>query len=373
MYRLFCCRGNMKAMNETNVIRPKEKDPAYLRLYYEIRQKIIDGAFPYGSKLPSKRVLAEESQLSLITVEHSLQLLEEEGYIESRERSGNYVCYRSQDLYHSPLPASSRQTAASDQKETFPFSVLARAARKVLSEQGEGLMLKTEGQGALALREAIAAYLARSRDIFVRPEQIVIGSGAEYLYSLIPNLLGRHRIYGIEDPSYGMIRKIYRAEGVRIDALKMGDNGILSSELQRTPASVLHVTPFRSVPTNTTADASKRREYVKWAAEKNAYIVEDDYASEYSVLSKPEQTLFSMEPKYSVFYMNTFSQTIAPSIRVGYLILPEDKTEEFLNKISFRSCTVSALTQYVIAELLNSGSFERHINRIRRARRKNRE
>ena len=365
----FCLCDIMTLDNRMKKIRP-ENDPAYLKLYYEFRRKITDGIFSYGAKLPSKRVTADTYQLSVITVEHAYSLLEEEGYIEARERSGYYVSYRSEDLYQSGQAVFHSAAKEETDDENFPFSVLSKAARKVLSEYGEQLLVRTDGQGALILREAIAAYLARSRDIRVSPQQIVIGSGAEYLYTIITSLLGRHRIYGIEDPSYEKIRKIYRAEGVRLDKLKMGTNGIRTSELARTPASVLHVTPYRSLPTNTTADASKRREYVEWAETKNAYIVEDDYASEYSILSKPEQTLFSMSPESHVLYLNTFTETIAPSVRVGYLILPAEKTEEFLEKISFRSCTVSSLTQYVIAELLNSGSFERHINRVRRKRRR---
>jgi GntR family transcriptional regulator/MocR family aminotransferase len=163
---------------------------------------------------------------------------------------------------------------------------------------------------------------------------------------------------------------MYRANGVRCDLLKMGENGILSREIRRTPASVLHVTPYQSFPSGRSADASKRMEYIRWALDHDSYLVEDDYDSEFTLSIKAEQTLFSLEPESHVIYLNTFTRTIAPSIRISYMILPEKKTKEFLEKISFRSCTVSTLSQLVLADLINSGNFERHINRIRRRRRK---
>ena len=131
-------------------------------------------------------------------------------------------------------------------------------------------------------------------------------------------------------------------------------------------ATVLHVTPFHSFPSLVTASAGKRREYLRWAEERGGYIVEDDFDSEFSVSSKSEDTLFSLEPNRSVIYMNTFSKTIAPSMRVGYMVLPPALSEQFRREVGFYSCTVPVFEQYVLAELIGSGDFERHINRIRR-------
>ena len=239
-----------------------------------------------------------------------------------------------------------------------------------LNEKADRLLVRTEGRGGIEIRTALASYLARSRGMHVDPSQIVIGAGSEYLYSLIVQLLGRQRIYGIEDPCYENIIRIYEHNDVATDRLKLGTNGIRTSELQKTEATVLHVTPYHSYPSGRSTDASKRTEYIKWAEEQDAFIIEDDYESEFSPSLKAQQTLFSMEPKRHVIYLNSFTQTIAPSIRTGYMILPSELTEPFLKIISGNSCTVSALSQYVIAELLNSGSFERHINRIRRKRRR---
>ena len=204
----------------------------------------------------------------------------------------------------------------------------------------------------------------------VSPEQILIGSGAEYIYGLNVQVLGRDRLYALENPSYDKIRKVYEANGARTDLLTMGEDGIESGELSRTKAYVLHVTPFNSFPSGITASASKRAEYIRWAKERGGYIIEDDFDSEFTLLSKPEDTLFSLAPDGLVIYMNTFSKTIAPSIRAGYLVLPRSCMALYEKKASFYSCTVPVYDQLVLAEFIDNGDFERHINRVRRRRRK---
>ena len=349
------------------MIRPNFK-PIYMKLYEELRHQISSGAYSYGRKIPSKRELAQEKGCSVITVEHAYDLLIEEGYIEARNKSGYYVVFRKDDTY-SPKEIETQSISSNYDEEQFPYSVFAKAVRKVLTTYDESVLTKVEGQGAYVLRDAIASYLNRSRAMEVTPEQIIIGSGSEYLYSLIVEIFGRDVIYGIEKPSYSNIQNIYHSFGVKTDSLKLGKNGILSKELKRTNAKILHVTPFYSYPSGSTTDVSKRMEYIEFAKKKKGIIVEDDYASEFSLLSKPAQTLFSLEPNNHVLYLNTFTKTISPSIRVSYMVLPKNKTSSYLKKIAYHSTTVSTLLQYVLAELLNNGSLERHINRIRRKER----
>jgi GntR family transcriptional regulator/MocR family aminotransferase len=346
---------------------------AYLQLYERLREDIVEGLFPLGSKLPSKRLLAEECGVSVITVEHAYAILAEEGYIEARPRSGYFSIYRERDFLSAPLSAAStiRKAPPHPSHTAFPYSVLARTMRKVLTDYEDALLIKSPNQGCAELREAIATYLARNTGIRVRPEQIIIGAGAEYLYSLVAQLLGEGRIFGLEDPSYDKIQKVYTANGIPCDLLKLGDEGIHTADLQATPATVLHITPFNSYPSGITATASKRKEYLLWAQERKGYIIEDNYDSEMTVSKKTEEPLFSRDKTGRVLYLNTFSRTVAPSMRVGYLVLPEELLPAFEQKLGFYSCTVSVFEQYVLAHLLNSGDFERHINRVRRARRKN--
>ncbi|MBR6793747.1 MAG: PLP-dependent aminotransferase family protein [Clostridia bacterium] len=344
---------------------------AYLQLYEHLRRDITAGIYTYGTKLPSKRLLAEENGVSVITAQHAYELLAEEGYIEARQRSGYYVSYREKDLLAVAPSGKTVHPTTHSVKTPFPYSVLAKTMRRVLTEYGESILIKSPNHGCAELRAAIAAYLARSNGITVRPEQIIIGSGAEYLYSLLAQLLGDQHTFALEDPSYDKIRRVYSAHKVQYDLLKLGPDGIRTAELERTEASVLHVTPFNSFPGGITADASKRSEYLLWAEKREGYLIEDNYESELTVSRKHDDPLFLLSGGKRVLYLNTFSQTIAPSLRVGYLLLPEALLPAFEQKLGFYSCTVPVFEQYVLTELLNSGDFERHVNRVRRSKRKN--
>ncbi len=348
------------------------KKPAYLRLYEGIREEIVSGGYAFGTRLPSRRQIAHERGLSVMTVEHSMELLCQEGYAEARPRSGYYVIYREADSFvpaSTPVPAV--RHGSMDTAESFPFSVMTRVMRRVMTEYGEEAILrKSPNQGCDRLRLAIAHYLGRNRGIRVNSSQVMIGSGAEYLYGLVVEMLGAERIYAMESPSYAKIAQVYQAKGVRCELLPLGADGIVSQALWSTDASVLHITPFRSFPSGVTASASKRREYLRWAGQGDRYLVEDDFESEFSLLRKPEDTVFALSDRGNVVYLNTFSRTISPALRVGYMVLPEELIPVFEERVGFYSCTVPAFEQYVLAELIDSGDFERHINRIRRSKRK---
>jgi GntR family transcriptional regulator/MocR family aminotransferase len=344
-----------------------------MQLYYQIRSDIVAGIYGTGDKLPSKRLLAEESKVSVITVLHAYSILCDEGYVESRERSGYFVIYKQSDFpfISEDVPAAKTQSLTTPHaKVDFPFSVLAKTMRRVLLDYESKILIKSPNHGCPELRLAISRYLARSTGITARPEQIIIGSGAEHLYSLIAMLLGADRVFALESPSYEKIRKVYSVCGVKYDLLKLGSDGIKSSELIKTDATVLHITPFNSYPSCITASISKRREYLSWAKERSGIIIEDNYDSELTVSTKNEDTVFELSEDGSVIYLNTFSRTVAPSFRIGYAVLPEKLLEDFEKKLGFYSCTVPTFMQYVLAELINNGDFERHINRVRRKIRK---
>lgn len=355
-------------------IDSKNRDSAYLQLYKQLRDDIIASVYKYGDRLPSKRMLADETGTSVITAEHAYAILCDEGYAESRQRSGYYVSYRADgfasvaDLCHT-LPRCTPPELHGG-KYDFPFSVFAKTVRSVLSVYGERILIKSPNQGAPELREAISAYLRRSRGMDVSADQIYIGSGAEYLYGLIVQYFGRNRVYGVEDPSYEKIMSVYTANGASCDLLKLGNDGIVSEELARTKATVLHITPYRSYPSGISAGASKRREYIEWARARGGVIIEDDFESEFTVSKKHEDTVFSLEPDGSVIYINTFSKTVAPSMRMGYMVLPHTLVDSFNSKVGFYSCTVPVFEQYVLAQFIENGDFERHISRVRRARRR---
>ena len=351
----------------------KNKRPVYLQLYSQLRDDIVNGIYPYNSKLPSKRSLAEETCVSTITVEHAYALLCDEGYAEAKERVGYIVTFLKEDGFASSMTAAPAYHSAYRESHAYPdfsLSVLSKTMRKVLTEHGDLLLEKSPNTGCTELREAIRRYLARNRGINVDVEQIIIGSGSEYLYGLVVELLGRNKIYAIEYPSYKKIEQVYKAAEIEYDSLPLTPAGIDSAALSSTRADVLHTTPYRSYPSGVTATASKRHEYVRWASESGRYILEDDFESEFSVLAKPTETLFALSQSDNVIYLNTFSKTISPSLRIGYMVLPKHLVSIYNEKLGFYSCTVPTFMQYVLAELIENGDFERHINRVRRKIRK---
>lgn len=341
----------------------------YVVVYEALREAIVAGGYAWGARLPSKRMVALERGVSLVTVEHAFSLLCDEGYVEARERSGFFVAYRESDKAVKVRRAEPVVVRTKPNRHRmpaqFPFSIFARVLRGVVSRYGDRLLIKSPNMGTEELREAIVSYLARARGLHVKASQIVVGSGAEYLYSLLAQMF-QNEIIAIEDPSYAKIQEVYGAHGLSLQRLKLGENGIGSSALARSRARILHVTPYRSFPTGVTADASKRHEYVRWARERNGILIEDDFDSEFSSGRKGAETLFSLAGKRCVIYLNTFSKTLAPSLRIGYMVLPEEEMGLYARRVGFYSCTVPVFDQLFLADFLNSGDFERHLGRLRR-------
>jgi len=353
----------------------RDEKSKYYFLYTSIKEDILSGALKKNEKLPSKRTLAEHLGISLITVENAYQMLRDEGYIESRERSGYFVSEITPTKRNlkdkKKLDLLEWDSVNSKIKETmFPESVYFKTIRSVLTEYSSELLEKSPNEGCAILRNAIAKYLLRYRGILAQPDQIIIGSGAEHLYSTVVRMFGNDKVYGLEDPSYKQIRMVYEGMGAQCEMLKMGKEGVLSTELQRTRANILHVTPFHSYPSGVTATVKKRHEYLEWAKQRNAIIVEDDFDSEFFMPGKPIDTLYMSDDSQSVIYINTFSKSLSPSIRIGYMILPEKYLAVYLETMGDFSCTVPVLDQYVLAEFIERGHFEQHLNRVRR-RRKN--
>ena len=356
-----------------NYVIEKGKGPAYLQLYKYLRNDIVNGIFSYNTKLPSKRMLAEESGVSVVTIEHAYAMLCDEGYAEARERSGFYVIFRKTDGFATAVTGTEVPAIlyhAGSGEATFPYHILCKAMRKVMINYEEILLEKSPNSGCIEFRTALKHYLARNRGIPVEIEQIVIGSGTEYLYGLMVELFGRDRTIAIESPSYNKIEQVYQISEIKYESLPLTKDGIDSHALASTNADILHTTPYRSYPSGVTASASKRHEYIRWSQKGDRYIIEDDFESEFSVSTKPMETLFSLSEYDNVIYLNTFSKTISPAIRVAYIVLPKKLVDIFYKKLGFYSCTVPTFEQFMLTDLLNSGEFERYINRVRRNKRK---
>ena len=238
--------------------------------------------------------------------------------------------------------------------------------RQTILEEDTELLRSTPYNGAPALRRAIAAHLRQFRAMDVDPEQIIIGAGTELLYTLIIQLLGRDKRYAVEDPGYGKIAKIYQAHQVPLCRVGLDGGGLDITLLRRQPADVVHISPSHHYPTGIVMPITRRQELLRWAAEQpERYILEDDYDSEFRFVGRPIPTLFSVSENQRVIYLNTFSKTIAPSIRISYMILPPQLLARYRERLGFYACTVSSFEQYTLARFLEQGRYEQHLNRMR--------
>ena len=346
--------------------------PLYEALYRCIRGDILEGRLLPGEKLPSKRALAENLEVSKITVETAYNQLLSEGYITAREKVGYFVeAVERTAVPNAPQPQQESPAApeplldlTGGGTEQFPFSVWTKLQREVMLDYGEKLLLPLPNRGIPELRQAIAAHLADFRGMQVDPDNILIGAGTDFLYNLLIQLLGRDKRYAVEEPGYGKIRKIYAAGGVTALSAGLDAQGVTVESLRK--ADVLHISPSHHFPTGLVTPVSRRKELIQWAKEGGHWIIEDDYDSEFRFDSHPKPTMQSLDGAGRVIYMNTFSKSLAPSIRISYMVLPRGLMEEFQEKLGFYSCTVPSFEQYTLARFLSRGHFEKHINRMRK-------
>jgi len=359
--------------------------PLYEYLYDCIKADMACGKIKAGEKMPSKRNLARQLGISTITVENAYELLSSEGYIRSESRKGYFA--ENINSFSKIERNADGKIAVSDcnisvpnaapkykydlsgnqpSSDSFPFSIWARLMREVISESGDSLLQMTPCCGAAALREAIAAHLLSFRSMVVDPNQIIVGAGTEYLYSLLIQLLGNDKKYYIENPGHKKIQLIYKSHGIMPGYLSLDEKGVIPAKLYNTDCDILHISPTHHFPTGITMPIHRRNEMLSWASEENSrYIIEDDYDSEFRLNGKPIPSLSSIDNNERVIYMNTFSKSLSSTIRISYMILPPHLAEEFYKKLSFYACTVSNFEQYTLAKFIKKGYFEKHLNRMR--------
>lgn len=354
--------------------------PLYEALYRAIRADILSGALAPGEKLPSQRALAAHLEVSRLTVMNAYGQLVAEGYLRADGKVGYFVerVERLPARTIEPLPACAPETAEAAVDLTrnasvrFPFSVWSRLQREVMLDYGEKLLLPMPNGGVYALRRAIAAQLAGFRGLYVRPENILVGAGTDFLYNLLVQLLGRARVYAVEEPGYGKIRQVYGVQGVRCVCAGMDGQGVRPELLG--DADVLHLSPSHHFPTGIITPLARRQALLQWAEEKpGRYLIEDDYDSEFRFDAHPMPALASLDRSGRVIYLNTFTKTLAPSIRIGYLVLPDALMAQFRQVLGFYGCTVPSFEQYTLARFLDRGYFEKHLNRMRRFYRQRRD
>lgn len=351
-------------------------------LYSSIKNQILDGTLEANSKLPSKRTLASHLGVSVITTQNAYAQLISEGYIYSIEKKGFFVTdisvfsnlHPTQAKAHSTAALPSSEPAAkwfadftsnSTSAQKFPFTLWAHTMRQVLNSSDEKLLQRTNIKGCLELRTQIAVYLKAFRNMNVSPEQIIIGAGTEALYSMLVQFLGRNTVFAVENPGYKKVRDILELNGASCIPVSLDEQGMNPAELEKTNASVLHISPNHHFPTGIVMPVRRRMELLAWAnAESNRFIIEDDYDSEFRFNGKPLPTLQSTNPQ-NIIYMNTFTKTLSPSFRISYMVLPETLVKDFVTKLGSYSCQVSAFEQFTLARFMEEGNYETHINRMK--------
>ena len=366
----------------------------YEFLYTRIREDILAGTLRFGEKMPSKRAFAHHLGVSVITVENAYEQLVAEGYLEARARQGFFVCSIAQTHAKTPEHTLNKQDSSIPHKmpkahistvfqstdtplvadlsnnalagELFPYATWAKIMRSQLTYHQKELTQRSPSGGVLLLREQLAAHLKAYRGMNVQPEQIIVGAGSEYLHGLVVALLGRTKRFAVEEPGYRTVARIYQSQGVHCEHIPLDEQGLCMNELERRHIDVMHVSPTHHFPTGTTMSIGRRFELLSWAGgHEGRYLIEDDYDSEFRLKGRPIPALASIDNHDRVIYLNTFTKSLSPTVRIGYLVLPQSLVSLFNERLGFLSNTVSNFEQYTLAEFLRQGFFERHINRMR--------
>lgn len=366
----------------TIIFEPRLKAPLYEQLYRFVRCEIESGKLKPDEKLPSKRKLAAHLKISTVTVEAAYAQLEAEGYIRTVPKSGYYVLPFEKHSPAEPAPLDKETPPAGEASVVydydfktnvvdtglFPFATWAKLAREVLAESSHELLNVTHPQGSPALRSEIVEYLYKFRGITASPDQIVVGAGSEYLIMLLIQLLGRTGIYALENPCYGKIYKILKSNEVTTVPVELDEQGLSVTALENTRADIVHVTPSHQFPLGIVMPVGRRLALLRWASEKSGrYIIEDDYDSEFRFTGQPIPALKGLDREDRVVYINAFTKSLAPSLRISYAVLPRCLMDVYRENFMFYSCTVPNFEQYTLCKFLSSNSFERHLSRMRKA------
>lgn len=350
--------------------------PLYEQLYDYIKSSIENEELKANEKLPSKRKLAAHLKVSVMTIESAYNQLMAEGYITSKPKSGFYVLpyirlksvpIKNQiSLIRRPETEKYLYDFKTNQidEENFPYEKWAKLEKEILLYDYKNIVNQSDYLGNSSLREGISEILFEYRGIEASPNSIVIGSGSEHLISLLVLLLGRDNIYGVEEPGHLKNYRLYKDYGAKAITVGLDDYGLDLSQTKN--CNVIHVTPSHQFPLGIVTPIARRTELLNWAYNKeNRYIIEDDYDSEFRFSGNPIPALKGMDIHNRVIYMNSFSKSIAPSLRISFMVLPDQLMNRYHKQYAYFSCSVPTITQMVLAQFIKQKEYERHLNRMR--------
>lgn len=367
-------------MNELTMnLNPKDKRPLYEQIYQYIKENIVTGRIAYQEKLPSTRLLAKHLEVSRSTVELAYEQLLSEGYIESEPYRGFFAA-EIEGLVH--LVQEQRICAEEEEgKEkryrfdftpngvdlkSFPYNAWRKLSKEILLDDKVELFRLGNPQGERGFREAICKYLYQARGVNCHPGQVIVGAGSDYLLMLLCSVIGREHVIAVENPAYKQAYRLFVSQSYQVCPVGMDVYGMKVASLRETEADVAYVTPSHQYPTGIVMPMKRRMELLKWANEEEGrYIIEDDYDSEFRYKGKPIPALQGYDRGGKVIYLGTFSKSIAPAIRMSYMVLPEELADSYRNKCGFISSTVSVVDQLIMRRFIEDGYYERHLNKTR--------
>ena len=366
----------------TFTLQPHGGKPMYEQIYEYIAGEMRAGRLRAGEKLPSRRALAAHLRVSQNTVDTAYGMLAAEGYLRAVPKSGFYACALErlsvQPAGAEPEPAQDAPASPpgrdrflydfrTDTVDTsiFPYTTWAKLSREVIAG-GDCLLNRGDPQGDPPLRRAIAKYLHEFRGVNCSADQIIVGAGLEYLIGLTAQLLRGMGKIALENPGYERTRRIIRNCGGDTVCLPLDRAGLRADSLPGDGVCAAYITPSHQFPTGVVMPIGRRMELLAWACRApGRYIIEDDYDSEFRYAGRPIPALQGLDQHGRVIYLSTFSKCIAPSIRVAYLVLPQDLLIQYRRVFGAYSSTVSRFEQQTLARFLSEGHFGRHLNRTR--------
>ena len=366
-------------MNELTIsLDTRSRIPLYEQIYDYIKTDIQSGRIPYGEKLPSTRFLSKHLEVSRSTVELAYEQLLSEGYIESVPYKGFFVA-QIDELYHlkkdKPQPQRERKEARRYRYDftpngvdlkSFPYNVWRKLSKDILLDDRTELFRSGDSQGEYGFRSAICSYLYQARGVDCTPDQIIVGAGSDYILMLLGMILGMDHTIAFEDPTYKQAYRMAGGMSYNCIPVSMDKNGMKVTELEKSGADIAYVTPSHQYPTGVIMPIRRRMELLKWACEaQGRYIVEDDYDSEFRYKGKPIPALKGYDASDKVIYLGTFSKSIAPAIRLSYMVLPKPLQEAYEQKARFVNSTVSKVDQLIVQKFIEEGYYERHLNKTR--------
>ena len=373
-------RGLTDVRELTILLENDKKRPLYEQIYADIRAKVRSGDIPSGERLPSARALAGHLQVSRSTVDLAYARLQDEGYIVPVPCKGFFVC-DVETLYELPMeeeiasvPDEESQRSAwrydfsvnGIDEQGFPFAIWNRLTKTALLDTEQHMFVQGQARGEAGLREVLRGYLHYARGVECSAAQIVIGAGNDYLLFLLSVMMGHAHTIAMEDPTYMSARRCFETLGYSVCSVGLDDAGIRVDELAESGADIAYVMPSHQFPTGIVTSIGRRYELLGWASAKgNRYLVEDDYDCEFRLTGRPIPSLQSIDATGKVIYANTFTKSLGPAFRIGYLVLPPALADRFRRELGFYSCTVSAIDQLALARFIESGDYERHVNRLR--------